>query len=188
MTNLEGCLDCGRQLHEFCGQCRCCKESETKFGEGGAENNLSDGDGYGDSTFEKARGAKSSAKTYGVGRPIKESGDVTDRASTGRKRAALLFPLFPDEPCEWRFLSNCGGGKHPIIGCNNGLQQHRHHGPNKDTLRNEPGNVHRICDNCHNIWHAQNNKDYDPNIKHNPRPATNDELIDRLSKVRYVAD
>lgn len=56
-----------------------------------------------------------------------------------------------------------GGGEFPIQGCSDGVQLNRHHGPDKNTLNNEPGNVHRICAHCHNRWHAKNDPDYDPN-------------------------
>lgn len=93
---------------------------------------------------------------------------VKDQQSTGRKRAARLYPLHRDWPCEWRNKTGMGGGDNPIRGCDNGVQQARHHGPDKNTLNNEPGNVHRICHSCHNTWHAKNDPDYDPNkpLKH----------------------
>lgn len=55
---------------------------------------------------------------------------------------------------------NCGGGTMPIVGCLDGKQQARHHGPDKNTLNNERGNVHRICHTCHNRWHTLNDPDY----------------------------
>jgi hypothetical protein len=65
------------------------------------------------------------------------------------------------------------------MGCISGLQRARHHGPDKSTLNNEVGNVHRICDYCHNRWHTLNDEGYDWNITnhppHNPRPMTEDE-------------
>jgi hypothetical protein len=96
----------------------------------------------------------------GRGQPTKEPEDVTDIHSTGRKRAAQLYPLFKGVLCEWQGQKNCGGGT-PIIGCIKGLQVDRHHGPIKNTLHNEPGNVHRICKHCHNRWHAVNDPIYD---------------------------
>lgn len=111
----------------------------------------------------------------GVGRPLKEPNEVKDKFSTGRKRAAKLWPLFTDKPCDWRGKKNCGGGKHPIIGCMQGMQQARHHGPVKQVLRNEPGNVHRICHACHNRWHTLNDGDYEEEVnerlKHDPEDA-----------------
>ena len=82
-------------------------------------------------------------------------------SSTGRKRAAELYPIDADAPCEWRGKRNCGGGRVPIIGCYAGKQKHRHHGPVKRTTRNERGNVHRICTACHVHWHELNDLEYD---------------------------
>jgi len=98
----------------------------------------------------------------------KTDASLKDQQSTGRKRAAKLYPLNPDAYCEWSGKTNQGGGSHPINGCgirpnsSIGLQQCRHHGPDKNTLNNEVGNVHRICTPCHNEWHAKNDKDYIP--------------------------
>lgn len=82
---------------------------------------------------------------------------LVDQQSTGRKRAAKLYPLDSEAYCEWSGKKEQGGGKTPIDGCgirpgsNIGLQQCRHHGPDKNTLNNELGNVHRICTPCHNF-------------------------------------
>lgn len=103
--------------------------------------------------------------------------------SAGRKRAAVLYPIDHTALCEWFRKANCGGGKYPIIGCNTGKQAHRHHGPVKDTTRNERKNVHLICVTCHNRWHEANDafyseEEYDQDIyKHNPREATVDEMM-----------
>src|SRR5687767_4378746 len=56
----------------------------------------------------------------------KREGTLKDQQSTGRKRAARLYPLNPDASCEWRGLKNAGGGQFPIVGCNSGVQQARH--------------------------------------------------------------
>lgn len=116
-----------------------------------------------------------------IGGKVKDPENVTDRHSTGRKRAAYLYPIFKEKPCEWRGKKNCGGGLHPIVGCIKGSQQHRHHGPVKDTLRNEEGNVHRICSTCHARWHAKNDESYTEEEfakhPHNPEDATEDELL-----------
>ena len=99
-----------------------------------------------------------------------------DSQSSGRKDAAKRFPLVPDAPCEWANKANCGGGTTPILGCIEGKQQARHHGPDKNVQNNEEGNVHRICHYCHYRWHAKNDKDYDWNAgiypPHDPRPFT----------------
>lgn len=125
---------------------------------------------------------KSFKKSIGAtGAPLKDPEKITDPYSTGRKRAATQYPLFKTNPCEWRGKKNCGGGLEPITGCINGLQQDRHHGPVKNPLRNEPGNVHRICKYCHNRWHENNNSIYDEEIYskllHTPEPATELELL-----------
>jgi len=105
--------------------------------------------------------------------------ELKDQQSTGRKRAAKLYPLDAMAACEWQKKKHCGGGATPIVGCINGLQQARHHGPDKNTLNNERGNVHRICHNCNNRWHALNDKDYVWGAtypSHSPVEATVQEL------------
>lgn len=86
----------------------------------------------------------------------KDDGNIVDAKSTGRKRAAKLYPIEPEKECEWQGLRFAGGGLFPIIGCKEGKQKHRHHGPDLSTLNNAEGNVHRICNICHNRWHADN--------------------------------
>lgn len=148
------CLACGRLFHDECenGDCSNCHEDYEKL--------------------EKAIGHT------GRGQPVKE--DPNDPYSTGRKRAAVKYPLMRTNPCEWRGKKNCGGGT-PITGCIKGLQQDRHHGPIKNPLRNELGNVHRICKFCHNRWHAVNDSIYDELVyaetKHEPELATELELM-----------
>lgn len=90
----------------------------------------------------------------------KSDASLRDQQSTGRKRAAVMYPLYPDDDCEWKLRKNNGGGNSPIVGCLNGKQQARHHGPDKNTLNNDAGNVHRICHQCHNRWHARNDDGY----------------------------
>jgi len=90
----------------------------------------------------------------------KEDSAVTDPESTGRKRAAVLYPIAANMPCDWRGLKAACGGRVPIIGCIEGIAVHRHHGPDKSTLNNDAGNVHRICHTCHNRWHALNDPLY----------------------------
>lgn len=108
-------------------------------------------------------------------RTYKDDSALRDQQSTGRKRAAKMYPLDPEAPCEFRMKKNCGGGKFPIVGCLNGMQEARHHGPDKNTLNNEKGNVHRICHFCHNRWHTMNDPDYvwgAIHDLHNPIEAT----------------
>lgn len=99
-------------------------------------------------------------------RAQKNDEDVSDVLSTGRKRAALEYPITEGMVCEWAGLLYAGGGIIPIIGCpGNTLGKDRgayarHHGPDKNTLNNAPGNVHRICPFCHNRWHTLNDQFY----------------------------
>tara|TARA_S200002703_G_scaffold36309_1_gene31427 strand:+ start:43 stop:630 length:588 start_codon:yes stop_codon:yes gene_type:complete len=103
-----------------------------------------------------------------VGRPMSEPSDITDITSTGRKRAAMMYPIFKNMTCEWAGLKFAGGGVEPIVGCAGNIIQptkgpdkgDRHHGPDKNVINNSPQNVHRICSKCHNRWHAKNNKYY----------------------------
>lgn len=152
-----GCPSCGRGWHEECINCELC---------------------HGEADQLKLTLI---SESRGLGAPIKNPEDVRDPKSTGRKRAAVHYPLFRDQPCEWRGLKNVGGGLKPSVGCMQGLQQHRHHGPNKNTLSNEPGNIHRICNNCHSAWHALNNPIYDEEqykrLPHSPQEATTEELL-----------
>ena len=173
-----GCVSCGRGFHSECK--KCCKNKCH-----GTVNKL-------------ASTLIGTPVTKGVGRGagVKNPDDVKDRHSTGRKRAAQLYPIFsPDDPCEWRMKKNCGGGEKPIVGCLKGTQEDRHHGPVKDTLRNEPGNVHRICKLCHNRWHADNDSIYDPEknnkLPHSPEEATELEVLAsdaewKMRKFNYV--
>ena len=115
----------------------------------------------------------------GRGRPMSEPSEITDIISTGRKRAAMMYPIFKDMVCEWAHLKKAGGGVVPIIGCSGSVIQptkgpdkgDRHHGPDKNVINNGPSNVHRICSKCHNRWHALNNKYY------GPRPPADESFI-----------
>lgn len=132
--------------------------------------------------FDRASLAESKSEQNKRGGPTKADSEVTDPKSTGRKRAAVLYPIEEGMVCEWTKLKFAGGGKHPIIGCLGNLASDRHHGPNKDTLRNEQGNVHRICDFCHNRWHAANDPDYDPTGPFQPHDPTT------LATLEEIAD
>lgn len=113
-------------------------------------------------------------------RTYKDDSALRDQQSTGRKRAAKMFPLHETELCDWAMRKNVGGGNRPITGCLTNLQQARHHGPDKNTLNNEKGNVHRICHTCHNRWHTLNDDDYvwgDVQNEHEPEIATVDEIL-----------
>jgi len=138
------CPRCASGFHEHCKSKPCCCSQETNVEE--VEENEDEDE---DERRQRRRGTWS-----------KRDETLRDQQSTGRKRAAVLYPLDRDASCEWKGLRFAGGGKHPIIGCVDGKQQARHHGPNKNTLANEQGNVHRICHTCHNRWHAENDEDY----------------------------
>jgi hypothetical protein len=150
-----GCALCGRGFHIECKKCRRDKCHPVA-----------------------TQSAKEILTGNGRGRPLKNIEDMKDPHSTGRKRAAHLYPLFKDSSCEWSLKENCGGGSYPIIGCTNGKQEARHHGPVKDTRRNEPGNVHRICALCHNRWHTLNDEEYSEEVysktSHQPREVQDD--------------
>lgn len=163
-----GCIACGRGFHDECDTgCNVCHPAKSDL-------------------VKVTR-----IGTGSVGRPLKNPEDVTDKYSTGRKRAAKLWPIFKDKPCEWQGKKNVGGGQ-SITGCINGMQRDRHHGPIKEVLRNEPGNVHRICTVCHTRWHAVNDPVYDETeyekLKHNPEEATEMELITNEAKWRLDSE
>jgi hypothetical protein len=157
-----GCPSCGRGFHEECIiGCNDCHGKEDKL-------------------------VRTLVHSGTMGAPLKNPEDIKDPYSTGRKRAAIQYPIFKTNPCEWRGKKNCGGGKETIIGCIDGFQRDAHHGPVKNPLRNEPGNVHRICKHCHNRWHELNDGIYDEatynEMSHNPEIATELEL---LANVEY---
>ena len=90
----------------------------------------------------------------------KDLSEYKDPVSTGRKRAAEMYPIAAGMVCEWAGLAKAGGGVVPIVGCVGRPASDRHHGPDKNTMNNAPGNLHRICDYCHNTWHALNDPHY----------------------------
>ncbi len=103
----------------------------------------------------------------------KDPSQYADPMSSGRKKAARVAPIKPGMICEWAWLAQAGGGVVPIIGCPGRPASDRHHGPDKNTLHNNVGvNLHRICDWCHNQWHAKNDKYY------GPRPTNVDGSVD----------
>lgn len=163
------CLPCALSNHESCwlpgseGLC-CCPED---FESSGVEaHGMADG-----SSRERLEAALMADPDDGKrerGGQIKDADNVSDRESTGRKRAEKLAPIYEGMPCEWRGLLLAGGGFVPIVGCRNGVAVNRHHGPNKSTLANWTGNLHRICAQCHNRWHTLNDEYYS-----DERPAGN---------------
>lgn len=91
---------------------------------------------------------------------VAEPHELKDILSTGRKRAARMYPIEEGQRCEWAWKKNCGGGIIPIMGCSGRLAEHIHHGPDKSTVNNERDNISIICSFCHNKWHADNDKFY----------------------------
>lgn len=150
---IHNCAICGRGFHKLCPACRHgnCHEDEEPV------------------TIVKPD--EGGTKKH----------ELKDPKSTGRKRAAKLYPLEDSADCEWQMQKNCGGGRRPIVGCKDGKQKNRHHGPIKDPTHNEEGNVHRICVNCHNRWHFINDAvyDYDDFFKlpHSPVAANEGEVF-----------
>lgn len=119
-------------------------------------------------TNERLSEAASSDKEHDSGyvndgyNAYKDIDQYKDPISTGRKRAAQMYPIEPGMVCEWANLKHAGGGVVPIVGCLGRPASDRHHGPDKNTMNNAPGNLHRICDYCHNTWHALNDPHYGP--------------------------
>jgi len=92
--------------------------------------------------------------------PTKSDEEVTDPKSTGRKRAVEVKPITEGMICEWANLKYAGGGSYPVVGCPGNLATNVHHGPDKNTLNNDPTNLHAICSPCHNRWHTRNDGSY----------------------------
>lgn len=119
----------------------------------------------GESAEVIARVAEEAVKQ--LGRPQADPSVMADALSTGRKRAAIVGDIPVGMVCEWALLKEAGGGVEPIKGCTGYPAEHRHHGPDKNTLNNEragedrPINLHLICTYCHNRWHAANDKHYE---------------------------
>lgn len=121
---------------------------------------------------ERLQGNRSDAKEIDTGYISdgydgnKSLADYKDPISTGRKRAAEMYPIHPGMVCEWAGLRRAGGGVVPIVGCVGRPASDRHHGPDKNTMNNAPSNMHRICDYCHNTWHAVNDPHYGERPEH----------------------
>lgn len=171
------CFMCNAGMHSSCTDfdCICAMNNHTPTIEG--QNEISDTDSDdGESRYSTG------------GRSNKRDAALKDQQSTGRKRAAKLYPLHRDDPCEWAGMTNNGGGPHPILGCLEGKQEARHHGPDKNVSNNEPGNVHRICHFCHYQWHAANDSEYDWNasILTSHRPVKMSEADEKASAMKYL--
>lgn len=169
------CLACVRGFIEECDNGGCPDDVPTPT-EANGEGDVSETD---ETTDEEREGDAESKRRP---RRNKPDGALKDQQSTGRKRAAKLYPLNRSEPCEWRGKSNCGGGAKPIDGCTNGLQECRHHGPDYNTLNNDPENVSNICHKCHNRWHGANDSTKDDSYLilygHKPKQLGKREITD----------
>jgi len=176
------CIPCLRGLHSLCEEGVACECTHTVIIEQATPSTVNNEEnGEEDASQDDSIHWRQTNRVSGRNsRPrYKRDAALKDQQSTGRKRAARLYPLDPNASCEWRGQSNAGGGEHPILGCTNGNQTDRHHGPDKAVTNNEPGNVHRICSSCHHQWHADNNEEYDwqstIRFQHSPYPMTDDE-------------
>lgn len=128
------------------GTCSCAlRNHATNSGEPKEDSGTSDLDDDNEDNIEPHWRLSSRNPTSRSG---KRDAALKNQQSTGRKRAAKMYPLKRDDPCEWQGKANCGGGLHPILGCIKGVQEARHHGPDKNVTNNEAGNVHRICHAC----------------------------------------
>lgn len=156
MIEAESCWGCVVGLHEECLDLTSTEDTYYKC-----------------CCFSKPRGSDEREFVREIGRPMSNLEDITDVKSTGRKRAAMVAPIFKGMLCEWSGLKYAGGGIQPIVGCQGNtiidvkrgdgthLQGDRHHGPDKSTLNNAVGtNLHRICVECHHRYHAINDKYY----------------------------
>lgn len=143
------CMPCAAALHYECSVSPCCCNKSGPV-------------------IVKLPVAKSlpEARTEGY----KDASLLKDPQSTGRKAAAVEYKITPGMLCEWAGLRSAGGGQFPIVGCGGNPAKHRHHGPDKNTLNNAPGNVHRICHFCHNRWHARNDPGYNSRLDPDKRP------------------
>lgn len=203
---MQMCIPCRTNMHQFCLGISCaCNHQSQQIGsepsltsqDDSSSPDISEADVSEDDEPEETRGSLSGKSNT---RRLKRDATLKDQQSTGRKRAARMYPLDAEADCEWKGKANCGGGKSPILGCHEGKQQARHHGPDKSVSNNEPGNVHRICHACHNRWHAANNATYDWNdttvLPHKPTEQTKEEhalaLINHLAyqgkKLKKIKD
>lgn len=167
---LMECLGCGRGFHHECSHRKGCRKCHPN-----GRDSI-------DVPIESEKLGKENEQQPTPRVPKRNN--LKDPESTGRKRAAKLYPIEVGSPCEWQRKKNCGGGRRPIIGCYDGIQQHRHHGPVKRTTRNELGNVHRICDDCHVHWHELNDLIYDEMeyglLPHDPISASDEEVFKNI--------
>lgn len=120
-------------------------------------------------------------------RRLKSDDAVTDQQSTGRKRAAALYPLKDENggriPCDYADKTQClpsfmevqidGCGKRPGTFPKHAQARHHH---DYNTLNNERSNVALLCHDCHNLLHAKNDpyKDVIYERVYGFRPKTDD--------------
>ena len=121
-------------------------------------------------------------------RRLKSDDAVTDQQSTGRKRAAAMYPLKDENgnriPCDYANkpaptlptymevqIDGCGIRQGTLA---SHAQARHHHDYN--TLNNERENVALLCHSCHNLLHAKNDpfKDQIYERIYGFRPATDD--------------
>lgn len=126
-------------------------------------------------------------------RALKNSADLKDQQSTGRKRAVVVIESegrgLDGSICEWAQLRFAGGGVTPIIGCAGTILRETkdgdslpagesprnvHHGPDKSTINNASGNLHVVCAHCHNRWHTLNDPHYGKNRPEAGKPFVPD--------------
>lgn len=135
------------------------------------------------------------------GRPVKEDSELQNAERVGRQRANRIKPISTGDKCEWAMLKYAGGGVEPVIGCMGNPAAVIHHGPDKSYLNNDESNLHKLCRDCHAIWHARNDKYYDsrpednsafiPNQEYKEHDfiskATVDEVIANYKEVKKIA-
>ena len=117
---MSSCLECLRGFHVICGDCDCCNP-----------NAVTVSDPLTPTPNEEEINATKEKPVYDVFDPeadwrVSEGGTrrgksdraLKDQQSTGRKRAANLFPLERDMPCEWANANRTspkGGGTYPVL-------------------------------------------------------------------------
>lgn len=160
----DPCFSCRTGHHDEChtlwhfDNVDCCCGGEIKFGPTGEVKNDADSEGvYDPGDYGEEIDTGYIKDGY---ESAKHLADYKDPISTGRKRAKEMYPISAGMVCEWAGLKRAGGGVVPITGCLGRPASDRHHGPDKNTMNNAPGNLHRICDHCHNTWHALNDPHY----------------------------
>lgn len=206
LLTMSTCIMCRANMHLSCEaeSCDCSQvyhltEELSSLGEqieslvenGSSEEDYRDDPPEGLASFRNNDTRRNETRTDSGARTRGRESNLKDQQSTGRKRAAELYPLDRERECEWRGRVNCGGGEVPILGCISGTQAARHHGPDKTVSNNNEGNVHRICHYCHNRWHAKNDPLYDWNnpctTAHAPRKMNEIEQANAvLDEMRYL--